>query len=676
MPTSLSQIAIRAMSLRLFIVVVIAASGGYLFNYQTIKDKTTSELEKYVQERVEREAIPFLQAEKHLDLLVSEFDKRFAENNKNYEALFNDKFMMLSDGSFRPKTNTSEDNQTQFFLPKNTKLTKRMKKRAVILSSLLHNFGSAWSSSFPNTWSSGPHDMGMAFWPKYPNALRNVPADFSFKQYEYMKIGFPEENPKGLPVWTGPYLDIMINDWLISLNHPYYLKGEYLMSVGLDVDMNLFVDRSVSNFLDGTYNIIFSKEGRLVTHPEYMDKIKASGGRYFIQNSDDKVLKSIFEKALRQSEEVIHDTKNDQYLAKGIIKGPDWIFVLVYPEKNFEALARKTAFFVVILGMMFFLVELFMLYQVLNRFVTKPIQKLINATNQLASGATIAKVDIKSNDEVGMLAASFNSMSEKVVERDKRLMDQAAKLEALVEERNKELDFQRAKAYNASKMATLGEMAGGIAHEINNPLSIISVSAEAMRRSLKSKGINDKDLDTYVDKIEQTVFRISKIVKGMKSFSREAHLDPLKPHKLQEIMENTLSLCQERIKSAQLELICDEIPDIAIYCRDGQIIQTLLNLINNSIDALENLSEKWIRIEFKLIQNHILISVIDSGIGLPNEIKDKIMNPFFTTKEVGKGTGLGLFISWSLIESNGGKLYLDPQNKNTCFVIDLPIHNA
>ena len=101
-----------------------------------------------------------------------------------------------------------------------------------------------------------------------------------------------------------------------------------------------------------------------------------------------------------------------------------------------------------------------------------------------------------------------------------------------------------------------------------------------------------------------------------------------------------------------------------------------MNLINNSIDALENLSKKWIRIEFKLIQNHILISVIDSGIGLPSEIKDKIMNPFFTTKEVGKGTGLGLFISWSLIESNGGKLYLDPQNKNTCFVIDLPIHNA
>lgn len=79
MSTSLSQIAIRAMSLRLFIVVVIAASGGYLFNYQTIKDKTTSELEKYVKERVERESIPFVQAENHLNLLVSEFDKRFAE---------------------------------------------------------------------------------------------------------------------------------------------------------------------------------------------------------------------------------------------------------------------------------------------------------------------------------------------------------------------------------------------------------------------------------------------------------------------------------------------------------------------------------------------------------------------------------------------------------------------
>lgn len=660
------------MSIRLFLVVVISGLGGYWFNYQTIKDKTVSELEKYVQERVERESIPFVQAEEHVRLIVKEFNLRYHDPNFQFQSEFDKKFKHMPDGSYRSRV-FHGTRETQFFMPKGQTLTPAMKKRAVILSDLLREFGFAWSSTFLNAWSSDLNDMGMAFWPGQPTALKDVPADFSYKQYEYMQIGFPANNPSGIPAWTGPYLDVMISDWLISLNHPYYENGQYLLSIGLDLDLNQMVARTNLNFLEGTQNIILSRDGRLVSHPELMEEIKQSGGQYNIQNDKNINLKNIYLLASENPGKVIHDEENSQFLATGLIKGPNWIFVLVYPEKNFQMLARKTAVFILISAVLFFFIELFMLYQVLQKYVAQPIQKLIHATNQMALEQTSAKVDINSKGEIGQLAQSFNRMSEKVFERDKELMDQATKLEALVTERNRELDSQRAKAFNSSKMATLGEMAGGIAHEINNPLAVISVSAEAIQRSMNKKNIHDEDIEKYVARIEKTVFRISKIVKGMKSFSRNAEMDPQRDHKLREIFDNALSLCMESLKIAEVKLTCEEIPDITIYCRDGQIIQTILNLIQNSIDAITPLSDKWIQINFEIQKNNLKIRIMDSGSGVTPEVAEKIMNPFFTTKEVGKGTGLGLFISTGLIESNGGKLYLDLDSKNTCFVIELPI---
>ena len=243
--------------------------------------------------------------------------------------------------------------------------------------------------------------------------------------------------------------------------------------------------------------------------------------------------------------------------------------------------------------------------------------------------------------------------------------DSAAKLERLVEERTEQL-------LNQSKFSALGEMAAGVAHEINNPLAVISGKAGQLMRSLKANQVDPEKLIKGLESIESTAFRISRIIKGLKDFSRNAENIPMQPVTLVSIISETLDLCRERFYQSGVALNVGEIPDQLFYCRNIQISQVLLNLLNNSFDAVVLSKEKWVALDIEDHQTKIVIRVRDSGKGIPPEIRNKIMMPFFTTKEVGKGTGIGLSISKGIIEDHLGSFHLDETQPHTCFVIELP----
>ena len=245
--------------------------------------------------------------------------------------------------------------------------------------------------------------------------------------------------------------------------------------------------------------------------------------------------------------------------------------------------------------------------------------------------------------------------------------------EALVIARTKELDESKIQLLHSSKMASLGEMASGMAHEINNPLTIITGKIKVITSMLSDMKETRPEIFTEIERVDFTVDRISKIVKGLKSFSRSALKDPFELVALKDIMTETLALCAEKFKAEGLNLKIDDIPNTYLQCRSGQISQVLLNLLNNSRDAVENLKDKWIQIHFEIIDGHrLIISIVDSGKGISQEVIDKMMEPFFTTKNVGRGTGLGLSIAKGIVEDHSGKLYYDPNSPHTKFVIELP----
>jgi C4-dicarboxylate-specific signal transduction histidine kinase len=242
---------------------------------------------------------------------------------------------------------------------------------------------------------------------------------------------------------------------------------------------------------------------------------------------------------------------------------------------------------------------------------------------------------------------------------------------------------QRMQLVNSAKMAAIGEMAAGIAHEINNPLCVISARAIQMRNELKRilHQLQDQirpdgleNLMRYADGVETMSNRIAAIVRSMWTLARDGQRDPFVKCRLHDIVKDALGITLSRFAHSGVEVIgLPDSVDFVFEARPVQVSQVLLNLLANAYDAVQAYEKKWVRIDARVDGVELEISVTDSGLGLDPAIADRVMNPFFTTKALGHGTGLGLSISRAIVEDHGGRLELDTHAPNTRFVVRLPL---
>ncbi len=230
-----------------------------------------------------------------------------------------------------------------------------------------------------------------------------------------------------------------------------------------------------------------------------------------------------------------------------------------------------------------------------------------------------------------------------------------------------------------SKMSALGEMAGGVAHEVNNPLATILMAAESMLLQLQSPDlINREKMESQLNVISRMVKRTAAIVDSLRSFSGATREQPFESAGLNQILENVLTLNREKLKNLGVEVRQAGFDQqFRIECRMAEISQVIFNLLSNSRDFIEKNAEKWIelRLNMDATGNFVELSVTDSGFGIPADIRDKIFQPFFTTRAPGQGTGLGLAAAKGIIEAHRGTIRLDPAARNTRFVVSLPLWN-
>lgn len=236
---------------------------------------------------------------------------------------------------------------------------------------------------------------------------------------------------------------------------------------------------------------------------------------------------------------------------------------------------------------------------------------------------------------------------------------------------------ERAKNSQSSKLATLGEMASGIAHEINNPLTIIRGYLKMIEYMVIEKEISREEIIDSIKKSQKAIERATKIVSSLKYFSRDASQDPFEIRSIKEIIEDTLSFCQTRLEKQHVFLDI-KIPeeDIHIQCRPVEISQIILNLILNSFDAVKILApeRKWIKIHVIYTETELQLRIIDNGEGIIDKIKPKLFEPFNTSKPSGQGTGLGLSISKNIAKIHGGDLILESERSPTTFLLTIPRH--
>lgn len=223
----------------------------------------------------------------------------------------------------------------------------------------------------------------------------------------------------------------------------------------------------------------------------------------------------------------------------------------------------------------------------------------------------------------------------------------------------------------SSKMASLGQMAGGIAHEINNPLTVARNSLYLVKRGISSCVALDPNLLKKFDEIDQGFDRAKKIVSALLTFSRSSGGSPSEKIKCKEVVEEVSLLAIDKVKrnDVRLKISCPEY--IEILARKTDLCQAILNLVNNSCDACFGQDVREVRIDVELVQTQVRISVEDTGPGIPKELQEKILEPFFTTKAIGQGTGLGLSVSRELVIAMGGGLTLESLSPAR-FVISVP----
>jgi histidine kinase len=235
----------------------------------------------------------------------------------------------------------------------------------------------------------------------------------------------------------------------------------------------------------------------------------------------------------------------------------------------------------------------------------------------------------------------------------------------------------------ASKMATLGEMATGVAHELNQPLSVIKTASSFFIKKLDRKEkLDDEIMATLLRKVDGNVDRAANIINHMRQFARKSDLE-LVQTQLNQVLESAFEIFSQQLKVRGIDVewdIEEQLPPIAVD--PGRLEQVFINLLINARDAIEDRwatglgdnDEKRITLTTRSERGMVVCEVCDTGIGIPEEIANKIFEPFFTTKEVGKGTGLGLSISYGIVKECGGSIEVLSSNDNgACFSLRFPI---
>jgi PAS domain S-box-containing protein len=239
-------------------------------------------------------------------------------------------------------------------------------------------------------------------------------------------------------------------------------------------------------------------------------------------------------------------------------------------------------------------------------------------------------------------------------------------------EAQERLEATQAQVISNAKFAALGEMASGIAHEINNPLAVIlGISSQLQERVAQTS--NDAFVQSGLNTIDKMSRRIATIIKGLRTFSRQTDHDPMVSSDFLLIVQETLAIYESSLAASKAQLKLELPMDgLSILCRPSEISQVLLNLMNNARDAVSQSVKKNISIKLHKEGSWAYLTVEDTGPGVPAEIRERIFQPFFTTKDVGAGTGLGLSISKGIVEAHGGRLFLESAAEGARFVVKLP----
>jgi two-component system, NtrC family, sensor kinase len=725
--SSLARKTLLNMVLRISGVMLVSTAFSYFHVMSTLETQTKQQLNKYITERGQRESFIFQLSQDNVKFLAEQILEELKQPNQtNVNAEFDKIYFPWNDGTIRNfpqnrpiKEFDSSRFPNSFIGRRQTKIGTKDKQILLTAYKLISAYGPAWSNRFVDIYFVTSNNAGVNYWKGTPWGLE-AKADTNVNKEEYYYAADEKHNPKRQPVWTGLYYDNAVNLWMVSALAPAYENNKLIGVAGQDIVLSELMNNTINENIPGTYNLIFQEDGRLIVHPKLMQEIKNEHGKLTISKLNDPILNRIFEVIKKADKEtgVVENIADGDYLAFTKIKSTNWYFVTVYPKSLLSKFALETVQFMLLAGIIALLIETWLLSSVLKQQIAKPLNELITVADKVSVGNFDVNLETNRDDEIGKLAASFNTMAMQLNSSFTILEDAKIELENRVNERTNELQktlrnlqHTQGRMLQTEKMSALGQTIAGIAHEINNPVNFVhgnithvETYIQDLLELVKSyqeyypetpeflqQKIDEIDLEFAIEDLSKILvsmktgtIRIREIVKSLRNFSRldEAECKAVDIH---EGIDNTLLILQHRLKQnqthseIQVTKKYSQIP--LVECYAGQLNQVFMNILSNAIDALDEvrLSQTVanIHISTKVIDNNwAIICIADNGAGMSKEVSARLFDPFFTTKPVGKGTGLGLSISYQIIvETHKGNIFCDSRlEKGSKFIIKIPIY--
>jgi two-component system NtrC family sensor kinase len=353
---------------------------------------------------------------------------------------------------------------------------------------------------------------------------------------------------------------------------------------------------------------------------------------------------------------------------------------IVYPLEQIDRTMRKNTLTIVSFSLGFVIAASLLVSFLVHRMVYVPLRDLETGAERLASGELEQPIPVRSGDEFGQLAGSFNSMTEALRHSQLELQDWARTLEEKVVEATRELDIAQAEAARGEKLASVGLLAAGIAHELNNPLTGVLTFSHLVRKQMPDGSPEAEDLDLVI----QETKRCAVIIRRLLDFAREKAPEK-KFANLNSIIRETALLIEQPAHVDDIDIIMDLDSDLpAVWIDEDLIRQVVMNMLVNAQHAIEGQGGITIRTRFCPEGRSpepginpvpmVEMSITDTGCGIPQDDLQRIFDPFFTTKGVGKGTGLGLSVSHGTVQAHGGEIEVESKvGEGSVFRVYLPI---
>lgn len=313
--------------------------------------------------------------------------------------------------------------------------------------------------------------------------------------------------------------------------------------------------------------------------------------------------------------------------------------------------------------------------------IRRPVRKLVAGMQMISSGILEHRLDVPSDDEFGLLATTFNTMSSDLEQARKELTAWSNTLEQKVQEKTAELEKAHRHIVRVEKMASLGNLASSVAHELNNPLEGILTFSRLLIKRLKKSSLQPEDIKTYCEELQlvaDEAQRCGNIVKNLLVFARQGGVS-LQTVSLSSIVDRCVLLMSHHARMRDVELSGKTIADDTAECDSNQIQQALLALVSNAVEAVASRTDRSgvgkveVAVEHSPEPDMICLRVTDNGIGISDEVKAHIFEPFFTTQSEGKSVGLGLSIVYGIVEQHHGHIEVESEvGKGATFIITLP----